>query len=131
MYVFSRDAEVQTNNVLTCMATGFSSRNTIIQIRRDGRVLTTGDGVQSSGILPNGDGTFQQRDHVEIPKSDQSKYTCEVIHDSSGLHLMKDWGKKLFVFFFIKTPKNETHYRVSPEKTRTDKANGFNQIHLN
>lgn len=90
------------------MATGFSSINTIIKIKRDGRVLTNGDGVQSSGIRPNGDGTFQQKDHVEIPKSDESKYTCEVISDSFFLHKDLYPGKKLFVyFFFIHTPKNE------------------------
>lgn len=80
------------------MATGFSSINTIIRIKRDGRVLNAEDGVRSSGVRPNGDGTFQQRDHVEIPKSDQSKYSCEVIHESSGLHVEQLWGKRLALF---------------------------------
>lgn len=95
MYVGSRAANVQTNVVLTCMATGFSSVNTVLQIKRDGRVLTRADGVQCSGVRPNGDGTFQQRDQVEVPKNDESKYTCEVTHGSSGLHVVKVWGKKL------------------------------------
>lgn len=108
MYVFSRDANVQTNIMLACMATGFSSINTIIQIKRDGRVLTKEDGVQSSGVRPNGDDTFQRRDHVEIPKNDESKYTCEVTHHSSGLHMEQVWGKKLLLFFFINTQKNDS-----------------------
>lgn len=101
MYVFSTAAKVKTNLVLTCMATGFSSTNTVIQIKRDGRVLTQNDGVQSSGTRPNGDGTFQQRDYVEIQKSDTSLYTCEVSHGSSGLHVVQEFGKKLVLFFFI------------------------------
>lgn len=90
--------------VLTCMATGFSSTHTIIQIKRDGRVLTRHDGVESTGIRPNGDGTFQQKDHVEIPKSEHSKYTCEVIHASSGLHEVRGWGKQLFL---INSPRTK------------------------
>lgn len=112
MFVFSREANVQTNIVLTCMATGFSSINTIIQIKRDGRVLTKGDGVQSSGVRPNGDGTYQQRDQVEIPKLDESEYTCEVIHESSDLHETRVWGKKLLLFCSI-SPLRRKHVPVS------------------
>lgn len=89
------------------MATGFSSIHTIIQIKRDGRVLTRHDGVESTGVRPNGDGTFQRKDHVEIPKSEQSKYTCEVIHASSGLHVERGWGKQLFLLFLINTPRTK------------------------
>lgn len=123
--MLSRGANVQTNVVLTCMATGFSSMNTIIRIKRDGRLLTKDDGVQTSGLRPNEDGTFQQRDHVEIPKNDKSNYTCEVVHESSGLHMVKVWGKKLFLFFFINTPKKEARSHVSQEKTWTGHAHGF------
>uniref|UniRef100_H3CCR3 Major histocompatibility complex class I ZEA n=1 Tax=Tetraodon nigroviridis TaxID=99883 RepID=H3CCR3_TETNG len=87
VYALSREANVQANIVLTCMATGFSSINTIVQIKRDGLVLTKDDG----DVRPNGDGTYQKRDQVEIPKSDKSKYTCEVIHESSGLHEIRVW----------------------------------------
>lgn len=114
VYVFSRAANVQTNILLTCMATGFSSINTIIRIKRDGRVLTKEDGVQSSGVRPNGDGTFQQRDHVEIPKSDESNYTCEVIHESSGLHVEQLWGKTLVPFLVTTTPAGTSLRSAGP-----------------
>lgn len=107
MFLLSRSANVQTNMVLTCMATGFSSIHTIIQIKRDGRVLTRHDGVESTGVRPNGDGTFQRKDHVEIPKSEHSKYTCEVIHASSGVHEVRAWGKQLFLLFLINTPRTK------------------------
>lgn len=112
VYMFSTAARVQTNTMVTCMATGFSSMNTNIQIKRDDRVLTEADGVQSSGVRPNGDGTFQRRDHVEIRKNDESKYTCEVTHARSKLHVVKEWGKKLFLFSFIST-HGHTHKMLS------------------
>lgn len=79
--------------VLKCMATGFSSINTVLQIKLDGQVLTAADGVQSSDILPNGDGTFQITHSLEVLKSDNSHYYCELTHPPSGLRAVKFWGK--------------------------------------
>lgn len=81
--------------VLKCMATGFSSRNSVLQIKLGGRVLTREDGAVSSDVLPNGDGTFQKTRSVEILKSDESDYTCELSHSPSSLHVSKVWGKNL------------------------------------
>lgn len=103
LYIFSTGAKGSTNVVLTCMATGFSSTNTVLQIKLDGRVLTREDGVQSSEVLPNGDGTFQKTETVEILKSDNGDYTCEVIHPSSSLHVVKVWGKNLCLLFNTRT----------------------------
>uniref|UniRef100_A0A3Q4G999 Ig-like domain-containing protein n=1 Tax=Neolamprologus brichardi TaxID=32507 RepID=A0A3Q4G999_NEOBR len=81
VYVFAKKSRVETNLTLTCLATGFYSKNIIVRIRRNGRVLTEDDGLSSSGVLPNNDETFQRRDHVEILKSDLSKFSCEVVHE--------------------------------------------------
>ncbi|XP_015225033.1 PREDICTED: hereditary hemochromatosis protein homolog [Cyprinodon variegatus] len=62
-----------------------------MNIRRNGRVLTEADGLQTSGVLPNDDDTFQQKLHVEILKSDVSTYTCEVNHRGSDLHVEDKW----------------------------------------
>uniref|UniRef100_A0A3B4GZS6 Immunoglobulin C1-set domain-containing protein n=1 Tax=Pundamilia nyererei TaxID=303518 RepID=A0A3B4GZS6_9CICH len=75
-------SRVETNLTVTCLATGFYSKNIIVRIRRNGRVLTEDDGLSSSGVLPNNDETFQRRDHVEILKSDLSKFSCEVVHEN-------------------------------------------------
>uniref|UniRef100_A0A668TFC4 Ig-like domain-containing protein n=1 Tax=Oreochromis aureus TaxID=47969 RepID=A0A668TFC4_OREAU len=65
-----------------------------VTIRRNGRVLTADDGLQSSGVLPNDDETFQRREYVEVLKSDVSVFSCEVTHKATNEHALKDWGKK-------------------------------------
>uniref|UniRef100_A0A3Q3XG09 Ig-like domain-containing protein n=1 Tax=Mola mola TaxID=94237 RepID=A0A3Q3XG09_MOLML len=93
VFLFAGKSKVEENIILTCMATGFSSLHTVLQMKRNGHILSKEDGVESSGVRPNGDDTYQIRDHVEIFKSDESTYTCEVIDVPSKLHLHKVWGK--------------------------------------
>uniref|UniRef100_I3JBY4 Ig-like domain-containing protein n=1 Tax=Oreochromis niloticus TaxID=8128 RepID=I3JBY4_ORENI len=97
VYVFAKKAKVESNLILTCLATGFYPKDIIVKIRRNGRVLTADDGLTSSGVLPNNDETFQRRDHVEILKSDPSEFSCEVIHEATGVDVAKTWSKKLFI----------------------------------
>eukprot|EP00066_Takifugu_rubripes_P009905 XP_003977294.2 PREDICTED: H-2 class I histocompatibility antigen, alpha chain-like [Takifugu rubripes] len=94
LYVFITGAKDPTNMVLKCMATGFTPTNTVLQIKLGGRVLTREDGLHSTDILPNGDGTFQKTEYVEIPKSDNSDYYCELSHTPSSLRVVKFWDKK-------------------------------------
>uniref|UniRef100_A0A3P9DPN9 Ig-like domain-containing protein n=1 Tax=Maylandia zebra TaxID=106582 RepID=A0A3P9DPN9_9CICH len=82
VFVFAKKAKVETNLILTCLATGFYPKDIIVRIRRNGRVLTADDGLTSSGVLPNDDETFQRRDHVEILKSDLSKFTCVCVSEN-------------------------------------------------
>uniref|UniRef100_A0A3Q4N5Y2 Immunoglobulin C1-set domain-containing protein n=1 Tax=Neolamprologus brichardi TaxID=32507 RepID=A0A3Q4N5Y2_NEOBR len=92
VFVFAKQAKVQSNLILTCLATGFYPKDIIVRIRRNGRVLTADDGLTSSGVLPNNDETFQRRDHMEILKSDLSN--CEVVHEATSVNEVKTWGKK-------------------------------------
>ncbi|XP_043995178.1 H-2 class I histocompatibility antigen, Q10 alpha chain-like [Gambusia affinis] len=91
LYLFTRKAKVDTNTILTCMATGFYPKDITLEIKRNGRVLTKEDGVKSSGVLPNEDKTFQRKDHVEILKSDASTFTCEVYHPASNMGVERKW----------------------------------------
>uniref|UniRef100_A0A669AWR3 Class I histocompatibility antigen, F10 alpha chain n=1 Tax=Oreochromis niloticus TaxID=8128 RepID=A0A669AWR3_ORENI len=91
VFVFAKKAKVESNLILTCLATGFYPKDIIMKIRRNGRVLTADDGLMSSGLLPNNDETFQRRDHVEILKSDLSEFSCEVIHEATDVNLTKTW----------------------------------------
>ncbi|XP_003458512.1 class I histocompatibility antigen, F10 alpha chain isoform X1 [Oreochromis niloticus] len=91
VYVFAKKSRVETNLTLTCLATGFYSKNIILRIRRKGRVLTEDDGLWSSGVLPNDDETFQRRDYVEILKSDLSEFSCEVVHEATRVDVVKTW----------------------------------------
>ncbi|XP_031592057.1 class I histocompatibility antigen, F10 alpha chain-like isoform X2 [Oreochromis aureus] len=95
VYVFAKTAKVDTNLILTCLATGFYPKDIKMRIKRNGRVLTVDDGLRTSGVLPNNDDTFQRRDHVEILKSDLSKFSCEVDHDASNVHETKFWDHKV------------------------------------
>ncbi|KAM6899618.1 H-2 class I histocompatibility antigen, Q10 alpha chain-like [Xenentodon cancila] len=94
VYVFALKGKSELSIVLTCLATGFYPEDIVLRITRNGRLLTKSDGLQSSGVRPNGDETFQIRDSVEIMKSDESSYSCEVIHEASGLRVTKEWDHK-------------------------------------
>ncbi|XP_062292296.1 class I histocompatibility antigen, F10 alpha chain-like [Scomber scombrus] len=98
VYVFAKKTRIEANLMLTCLATGFYTKDITLNFRRNDRILTKEDGLISSGVRPNEDDTFQRRDSVEILKSDISSFTCEVIHRASNLSVKKDWGKKLSYF---------------------------------
>ncbi|XP_037549259.1 H-2 class I histocompatibility antigen, L-D alpha chain [Nematolebias whitei] len=89
VHLFTRKSNVATNVILTCLATGFYPKDISLQIKRNGYVLTKADGLESFGVRPNEDDTFQRRDYVEILTSDVSTYTCEVIHAASDVHVVK------------------------------------------
>ncbi|XP_070777728.1 H-2 class I histocompatibility antigen, Q10 alpha chain-like isoform X4 [Enoplosus armatus] len=95
IHVFTKNSKVDTNVILTCLATGFHPRHIILHIKRNGRVLTEEDGVTSSGVRPNEDDTFQRRDSVEILRTDLSTYTCEVNHPASNLFVEEVWDHTL------------------------------------
>uniref|UniRef100_A0A671TNU8 Ig-like domain-containing protein n=1 Tax=Sparus aurata TaxID=8175 RepID=A0A671TNU8_SPAAU len=97
VYVLTRDTNIESNISLTCLATGFYPQDIITWIKRDGRKLYREDGLESSGVRPNEDDTFQRRDSVEILRKDKSKYTCEVIHEASSVNVTREWGKNLFL----------------------------------
>ncbi|KAI4794330.1 hypothetical protein KUCAC02_032133 [Chaenocephalus aceratus] len=71
----------RTNIILSCTATGYYLKYIVLQIKRNGRILTNEDGVSSTGTRPNGDVTYQRKDCVENLRTDMSTYTCEVKHD--------------------------------------------------
>ncbi|KAL3043377.1 hypothetical protein OYC64_003274 [Pagothenia borchgrevinki] len=95
VHVFSKNAKSEKNIILSCMATGFYPKDILLQIKRNGRILTKEDGVFSTGTRPNGDGTYQRTDRVEILRTDMSTYTCEVEHVASEVHVEKEWDHTL------------------------------------
>ncbi|KAF1382076.1 hypothetical protein PFLUV_G00160680 [Perca fluviatilis] len=95
VHLFTKNTKVEGKILLTCLATGFLSKEITLHMKRNGRILTPADGVWSSSVRPNGDETFQRRDSVEILRSDVSTYTCEVIHQASKLHVKEEWDHKV------------------------------------
>ncbi|CAL8299726.1 unnamed protein product [Lota lota] len=89
VYVYAKP--VKNNLKLTCMATGFYPKEISVYIRRDGHRVEDLDGLQSTGVRPNGDGTHQIKMWVMIPKSDTANYTCEVKHPATNVHVIRVW----------------------------------------
>ncbi|CAK6981178.1 major histocompatibility complex class I-related gene protein-like [Scomber scombrus] len=95
VYVFAKKTRNETNLNLTCMATGFYTKDIILTIRRNNCILTKEDGLSSSGVRPNEDETFQRRDSVEILKNDIASFTCEVFCRASNQSVKKVWDHKV------------------------------------
>uniref|UniRef100_A0A8C4RPQ4 Ig-like domain-containing protein n=1 Tax=Erpetoichthys calabaricus TaxID=27687 RepID=A0A8C4RPQ4_ERPCA len=81
--VFSRKTEDGQRVRLTCLATGFNHQNIKSSWYRNGALLWNKS--QSAKILPNGDGTFQIRDTLEIDHADNNNYSCEVERSTFSL----------------------------------------------
>ncbi|KAM9331718.1 HLA class I histocompatibility antigen, B alpha chain-like [Pholidichthys leucotaenia] len=95
VFVFANKAKIDTNIILNCLATGSYPKDIIMTIQRNGRILGPKHGLKSSGVRPNEDDNFQRRDQVEIPKSDQSTYTCEVRYLATNFSYLKTWDRAL------------------------------------
>ncbi|XP_054461548.1 H-2 class I histocompatibility antigen, Q10 alpha chain-like isoform X2 [Anoplopoma fimbria] len=95
MYVYTKNTNIEQHVILNCLATGFYPKEIELKILRSGRALTQDDGLKSTGTLPNGDETFQRRDSVEILRTDQSHYICQVRHPASGMFAEKEWDHTL------------------------------------
>ncbi|KAI4900768.1 hypothetical protein NFI96_020314, partial [Prochilodus magdalenae] len=85
---------------VTCLATGFYPRHINLTILRDGQpvpdhLITGGD------LLPNDDGTYQMRKHLELSQEELKKqnYTCTVTHlsldNKLDVHLDLDPGEPI------------------------------------
>uniref|UniRef100_A0A3Q1IVP7 Ig-like domain-containing protein n=1 Tax=Anabas testudineus TaxID=64144 RepID=A0A3Q1IVP7_ANATE len=92
VFLFAKETKIETNIMLTCLATGFYPKDITMNIKRNGRVLTVEDGLESSGVRPNDDDTHQIRKSVEILRSDSSTYTCQIIHNATGVDVENVWA---------------------------------------
>ncbi|XP_071230611.1 major histocompatibility complex class I-related gene protein-like isoform X2 [Salvelinus alpinus] len=91
IYVFANKAKTAGNVRLTCMATDFFPKDVIIHFKKNGVQLTDKDGVQSDGVLPNNDDTYQIRISVQIPEADKQTYECFVSHTTLNESIVKKW----------------------------------------
>ncbi|CAM4319433.1 unnamed protein product [Leuciscus chuanchicus] len=66
---------------LTCLATGFHPKDVMMTIRKDNTSLPDYQ-IESSGIRPNHDGSYQLRKSVEIEEEETDQYDCLVSHSS-------------------------------------------------
>ncbi|KAJ8359097.1 hypothetical protein SKAU_G00156220, partial [Synaphobranchus kaupii] len=91
--VFVKKSSHTGKVILTCLASGFRCSGTRLEVYRDNDTLTEKDGLLSSGIRPNGDGTYQLRESLDITNSTAASYTCEV-HFGSLMKRVKWDGEK-------------------------------------
>ncbi|RXN02417.1 major histocompatibility complex class I-related gene protein-like [Labeo rohita] len=100
----------QNRQVLTCLATGFYPRDIEINIRLN-KVNT--ENQTSSGIRPNGDGSFQMRASVEIDKDDERSYDCHVIHSSLTEPVSIKWAPPDVHVFVRKDPDDHSKLNLT------------------
>ncbi|XP_051745340.1 major histocompatibility complex class I-related gene protein-like [Ctenopharyngodon idella] len=66
---------------LTCMATDFYPEDVMMTIRKNHEPLPE-DEIESTGIRPNHDGSFQLSKSVDIKEEEKDEYDCFVSHKS-------------------------------------------------
>ncbi|KAI2647340.1 H-2 class I histocompatibility antigen, Q10 alpha chain [Labeo rohita] len=92
VHVFAkRSTSDKTKLKLTCLATGFYHRDLMLIIR-EYRTSLPEDEVESTGIRPNHDGTFQMRKSVKINRAEIAEYDCFVTHKSIKEPVITKWG---------------------------------------
>ncbi|RXN35050.1 zinc transporter ZIP4-like protein [Labeo rohita] len=77
VYFFLKASRSSEQQVLVCLATGFYPKHVHMEIRRDWTPLPD-EQLNSYGIRPNADGSFQLMKSLEILPSDSSHYECVV-----------------------------------------------------
>ncbi|XP_030644535.1 H-2 class I histocompatibility antigen, Q10 alpha chain isoform X1 [Chanos chanos] len=79
VFAFARRATTPNKLTLTCMATGFYPKDVTLNIRKN-RITLYDNEMNSTGVRPNSDGTYQLRKSVEIPEAEKADYDCWVYH---------------------------------------------------
>ncbi|XP_038226862.1 antigen-presenting glycoprotein CD1d-like isoform X2 [Dermochelys coriacea] len=79
--------------LLVCRVTGFYPRPIRVAWLQDGEEVVPGGRLNSSGILPNADLTYQLRSSLAVEPGDGHSYACRVEHSSlGGQSLLIPWG---------------------------------------
>ncbi|XP_066524808.1 uncharacterized protein [Hoplias malabaricus] len=92
VYVFVKKSQTESSRLtLTCLATGFYLKDLKMRLR----IFTTSlpdHLLTSSGVRPNGDGTYQLRKSVDVQEEDTAGYNCYVEHSSFPGSVIKPWA---------------------------------------
>ncbi|XP_065417318.1 antigen-presenting glycoprotein CD1d-like [Chrysemys picta bellii] len=79
--------------LLVCRVTGFYPRPIHVAWLQDGEEVGPGGRLNSSGILPNADLTYQLRSSLAVGPGAGHSYACRVQHSSlGGRSLLIPWG---------------------------------------
>ncbi|CAM4640014.1 unnamed protein product [Leuciscus chuanchicus] len=78
------------SSLLVCLATGFYPKHVQMEIRHD-QTPVPDDQLNSEGIRPNADGSFQLKKSLEILPSERSQYQCVVKHQTGIIEDYMDY----------------------------------------
>ncbi|XP_066525068.1 zinc-alpha-2-glycoprotein-like isoform X2 [Hoplias malabaricus] len=93
VYVFEKKSQTESSRLtLTCLATGFYPKDLKMRLRRFTTSLPD-HLLTSSGVRPNGDGTYQLRKSVDVQEEDTAGYDCSVEHSSLQEPEIKPWDR--------------------------------------
>ncbi len=94
VHVFAkRSIHDKTKLKLTCLATGFYPKDVTLLIRKYRSSLPE-DEIDSTGVRPNHDGTYQLKKSVEIPQDEKADYECFVVHRTLEEPIIIRWGRQ-------------------------------------
>uniref|UniRef100_A0A8C1S406 Immunoglobulin C1-set domain-containing protein n=1 Tax=Cyprinus carpio TaxID=7962 RepID=A0A8C1S406_CYPCA len=94
VHVFAkRSFSDKTKLRLTCLATGFYHKDTFLTIRKYCSPLPE-DELESTGIRPNHDETFQLRKSVEISEDEKADFDCFVAQRTLKGPIIVRWGRQ-------------------------------------
>ncbi|XP_017543709.1 H-2 class I histocompatibility antigen, Q10 alpha chain-like [Pygocentrus nattereri] len=79
--------------ILTCLATGLYPKDVKLNVRKFQTSLPE-HLLRSSGVRPNGDGTYQLRKSVEIQEDNTADYDCYVTHSTFEEPIITTWDIK-------------------------------------
>ncbi|XP_042589695.1 H-2 class I histocompatibility antigen, Q10 alpha chain-like [Cyprinus carpio] len=93
VHVFAkRSIRDKTKLKLTCLATGFHPKDMMLTIRKYRSPLPE-DELESTGIRPNHDGTFQMKKSVIIQEDEKAEFDCFVVHRTLKGPIIVRWGR--------------------------------------
>uniref|UniRef100_A0A8C3XAT9 Ig-like domain-containing protein n=1 Tax=Catagonus wagneri TaxID=51154 RepID=A0A8C3XAT9_9CETA len=84
---------LQHHNLLVCSVSGFYPGHIEVRWFRNGQEEEAG--VVSTGLIPNGDWTFQTMVMLETVPQSGEVYTCQVEHPSLTSPVTMEWSEKL------------------------------------
>nr|XP_055053148.1 H-2 class I histocompatibility antigen, Q10 alpha chain-like [Misgurnus anguillicaudatus] len=89
--VFSRSHSDKNTFRLTCMATGFYGKDISLIIRKNREPLSE-DKIETTGVRPNHDVTYQLRKSLELmEKENEEDYDCLVTHKTLQEPIISKW----------------------------------------
>ncbi|XP_043922115.1 class I histocompatibility antigen, F10 alpha chain-like isoform X2 [Protopterus annectens] len=91
--VYGRKSHNHTLISVSCHANGFYPYKITLDWFKNGNLRV--NAFQSSGILPNGDGTYQITKTIKVTVDDENRYACQIDHESLEDGITVNWDGKI------------------------------------